>query len=223
MATVQELIDQAWEVLGENATFYPPDDVILNGINPAQRLLCLMRPDLLRSRVTVTLIPGQIFIDLRQEAPRAWDIVRVTVGDVTGDTPVANDGALYDLTPTSLKQLSRRRDWWTHIGRVAHYWRHGRHWLGIYRRPVASTTVTVVARAMPTAFRRDQVDGVPDLAVSWHTTIATVAAALLLIKEGTTEIQKALRMLTEIFGEEPLKAFQKAMERAQREKAGVDV
>lgn len=221
MATVNELIDQTWEILGENSTLYPQDEVILNGINPAQRLLCLMRPDLLTQRVAVSVIQNQMFIDLRQEAPRAWQITRVVVGDVTGDAPVRSNGELYDLTPASLKQLMRRRNWWQHLGRMANYWRHGRYWLGIYRRPLTAYTLTLVSRAMPTAFRRDQFDGVPDVATAWHATIAKVAAPLLLIKEGSAEIQKAMQMLMEVFGEEPLRPMQRALERTRRQGAGV--
>ena len=219
MATVEELIDQTWEILGENSAFYPQAEVILNGINPAQRLLCLMRPDLLVQRTTVSLVANQVFIDLRQEAPRAWEIMRVVVGDVTGDTPVLSNGQLHDLTPTGLKQLSRRRDWWRHIGLLKHYWRHSRHWLGIYRRPLAAYTLTLVYRAIPTAFRRDQFDGVPDVAVAWHTAIPKVSAALLLLKEGSAEISKAMQMLTEVFGEEPLQQAQRIVERVQRQAA----
>ena len=60
MATVNELIDQVWEILGENNLFYPQAEVILNGINPAQLMLCLLIPDLLIQRSTVSFVSGEI-------------------------------------------------------------------------------------------------------------------------------------------------------------------
>ena len=211
MATVNELIDQVWIVLDQNSTFYPPAEVIRSGINPAQRLLCLLRPDLLTHRLPITLVAGQMVIDLRQEAPRLWAIRRVTLGNVSVDPPVKSNRQLHDLTPIGLNTLQRKRAWWLHEGPMENYWRHGREWLGVYRRSVLAETITLVYRAMPTAFRDDQLDGEPDIAEIWHTTIARVAAALLLMKEGGGEIDKALLLLQETLGEEPFGQIRKAL------------
>ena len=81
------------------------------------------------------------------------------------------------------------------------------HWLGVYPRPALASTLTLIYHAVPTKFRRDQYDGVPDIAPSWHTSIGKIAAALLLMKEGVQEQGKAVSMLQDTFGEEQISRF----------------
>ena len=74
-----DLQTRTWEVLGNNFVFYQPAELFSNGINPAQRLLVLLKPDLLTRRVTIPLLAGDLFYDLRTDRI-------LTTGTVTNTT-----------------------------------------------------------------------------------------------------------------------------------------
>lgn len=196
-----DLVQRIWARLGANPTFYPQNEVMRSGINPAMRLLCLLKPEALVQRVTTTVLAEQLFIDLREVSSRCARLDRVVLGDVTTDAPTRTPyGELHDLLPTSLDKIAWQREWFKQRGTPHYYYLHGRHWLAVYKRPQADRTLTLVYRAIPTAFTANTMSNTPELAEAWHPVIADVGTALLLLKEGSTQVEKALGTLRVIFG-----------------------
>jgi hypothetical protein len=220
--TVNEILQRIGEKLG-TFEFYTQAEMIANGLNPAQRLLCLLTPEALTQRTTITLAANEIFVDLRQSAINSWQIRRVILGTITGEDATRSNGEFRDILPASLGWMSGRRDWFTKTGAVQRYARHGRFWLVFYRRPVQSETLTLIYRAVPTAFTTASLASTPDVQSSYHPLLADIATALLLIKEGVTESDKAVRMLSEIFGTEHFEPLRKALDRMQRQSARNEV
>ena len=62
---LDQLITLTTSKLGEQSLFYPPQEVVDAGLNPAQRLLCVVYPQLLSQRVAVSIGEDQPFLDLR--------------------------------------------------------------------------------------------------------------------------------------------------------------
>ena len=215
--TGSDLLQRVWDHLGGNTTFYVEEEVIINGINPAMRLLCLLKPELLTQRVLVTVSAEQSFVDMRESAPRHWILRRVVLGDITGATATKSDyGEFVDLPYMSLDHLNARSDWFKQRGPIQGYYRHGRFHLGVYKRPEADRSITLVFRAMPTAFTTNTMENSPAFADVWHPLVGDVAAALLLLKEGNVQIEKARGMLTQAFGKELFGPIKAAVGRQQR-------
>src|SRR3990167_1320978 len=201
--TGSDLLQSIWLKLGENTTCYPEAEVIVNGINPAMRLLCLMKPDLLNQRVALTLVAETSLIDLREHAPRSWILRRVMLGTITGDAATKTDyGEFKPLLRTSVKKIAWQRDWFSKRGTPSSYYQHGRDWVGIYKRPTADRALTLIFRAIPTAFTTNTMSDSPAFAEVWHPLIADIATGLLLIKEGETQTAKARQMLSTALGRE---------------------
>ena len=178
--------------LGEQTAFFTEDEVG-RATNTAQRLLCLTYPPLLRSRATLTVITDNPFIDIRtlQDTSgvtignRLRLVRRVVLGSVMADAPVPNaaTGSLVELRQTSVPALSRRaRDWMRHQGEPTHNYLHGRVWLGVYKRPIAATTITVIYDAAPMPLINDA--DIPQVVAAYHRVIAEIAFGLLIVKEG---------------------------------------
>lgn len=215
--TGSEILQRVWDHLGGNTTFYTEPEVIVNGINPAMRLLCLLKPDLLTQRVLVTVSAEQCIVDMREQAPRHWTLRRVVLGDITGASATKTDyGEFVELPYMSLDQLNARSDWFKQRGPIQGYWQHGRFHLGVYKRPEAARDITLVFRAVPTAFTTGTMGNSPAFAAVWHPLVADVSAALLLLKEGTSQIEKARGMLTQAFGKELFGPVKQAVGRQQR-------
>ena len=199
--TGHDLVQRIWVRLGENTAFYPQTEVVRSGINPAQRLLCLLKPEVLVQRVAATVSAEQVFVDLRTVAPRCARLDRVVLGDVMTDAPARSAyGELHDLLPTSLDKIAWQRDWFRQRGTPRYYYLHGRHWLIVYKRPQAERTLTLIYRAIPTAFTDVNLGDSPAFAEAWHPLVADLGTALLLLKEGSTQVEKALGMLKMFFG-----------------------
>mgnify|MGYP001569841534 CR=1 FL=1 len=81
-----DLQTRTWEALGNNFVFYQPSELFANGINPALRLLVLLKPDLLTRRVTIPLLAGQLFYDLRTDRI----LVTGTVTAIDGSTQISD-------------------------------------------------------------------------------------------------------------------------------------
>ena len=216
--TGSDLLQRIWDHLGGNTTFYVEEEVIVNGINPAMRLLCLLKPELLTQRVAVTVSAEQSFVDMRESAPRHWILQRVVLGTMTGDTPTKTAyGEFAGLPYMSLGHLNARSDWFKQRGPIQGYYRHGRFHLGVYKRPEAERVITLVFRAVPTAFDTNTMSSSsPAFADVWHPLVGDVAAALLLLKEGNVQIEKARGMLTQAFGKELFGPIKQAVGRQQR-------
>lgn len=208
--TLTDLVQLTLLKLGEQTAFYPQDEIVRSGLDPAQRLLCLVYPALLRFRTTITTPQDIPFIDLRTLTDssgrtignRLRTIHRVLLGDVTADAPVRNlTGELQELRHVSLRALGARdRAWLAKQGPVREYWRWGRIWLGLYRRPVDTTTLTIVFDAMPTPFSLVTPAQTPDIQDAYHPVIAEVAAGLLLAKEGVPQGAKGLETALRALG-----------------------
>lgn len=179
--------------LGDQSIFYPAAEMDRSGINPAQRLLCLVYPGLLWQRAMLTVSADVPFIDLRtlQDASgltignRLRMVRRVVLGDVMTGTPTPNipTDELKELRPISLQALqARTRAWMRDKGQVDYYWQYGPYWLGLYKRPIGETTITVIFDAAPTPMLNDE--DVPQVQEVYHRTIADIAAGILAIKEG---------------------------------------
>jgi len=220
--TVNELIQRIREKLG-TVQFYTEAEVIANGINPAQRLLCLLRPDALSQRTTVTLSTNEVFVDLRQASIATWQIRRVVLATTTGENASRSNGDFRDILPVSLNWLMGRRDWFTQKGAVTRYARQGRFWLVFYKRPVQSETITLIYRSVPTAFDMTDLASEPDIQSSYQPLLADIATALLLMKEGAAETEKSVRILSEIFAVEHFDPLRKAIDRLKRQAAQNEV
>ena len=81
-----ELLTKTYEALGNNFVFYEQAEVLRNGISPALRLLVLLKPDLLTRRVTIPLLAGQLFYDLRTDRI----LVNGTVTGIAGSTQITD-------------------------------------------------------------------------------------------------------------------------------------
>ena len=81
-----DLQTRTWEALGNNFVFYQPAELFRNGINPGLRLLVLLKPDLLTRRVTIPLLAGQLFYDLRTDQI----LVNGTVTGISGSTQISD-------------------------------------------------------------------------------------------------------------------------------------
>lgn len=181
--------------LGEQSLFYPKDEIIRGGINPAQRLLCLAAPKLLRQRVTHTVNADLPFIDVRTLrdsdgilfGDRVKRVNRVILGDVSGDAPVRNTTGddLLELRKMTLQRLMYTNDWMRQRSEVRRYWLWRKYWLGLYKRPIDSTTITVIVNATPAELVNDT--DVPQMQAVYHREIAETATGLLLVKEGTPQ------------------------------------
>jgi len=219
--TVNELVQMVWNRLDNNMTYYSKEEVILNGINPAQRLLVLFKPELLQQRVSVSVSKDQAFIDLREVAPRAWRINRLVLGTIPGVSASGGGGTevTYDdkqaLKRMSLSQLAWRRTWFRERGKIRGYYSVGRFRIGLYKRPAEARTLSLVYSAMPTAFTINDLASTPDIAETHHAQLADMAAALLLMKEGIVEMDKARRMLEIVLGRESVGPLRGVIARLQ--------
>lgn len=192
--------------LGEQSLFYPPEEITRSGINPAQRLLCLVYPLLLNQRATVTVNADLPFIDLRQVTDsngvilgnRIRKVNRVVMGNVSGDAPIHNaiTDELFELRETAVGALSKHtNDWMSQRGLIRHYWKWGTYWIGLYKRPIIATTITVIYDAVPAQLVVGSDD--PQTQDVYHRVIAEIATGLLLLKEGSPQGERGLKRIVE--------------------------
>ena len=200
--TLGDIIQLVHLKLGEQHTFYPQSEIVVQGINPAQRLLCLAYPTLNYVRTTVDVTADQAFIDLRTLPDASGNIIgnrfrsirRVVLGNVTDDVSVisASTGELREIHHSSVKRLAGRNNWLSLHGEVRKYWLWGQYWLGLHKRPIDTTTITVVYAAAPTPLVLEVPTAVPDIPAVYHAIIAEVATGLLLMKEGDPQATRGL-------------------------------
>jgi hypothetical protein len=195
--TLSDLLQRMNIKLGEQSTFYPEEEKVASGINPAQRLLCLAMPLLLQKRALLTIQPDQIFTDLRTITPTIRTINRVVLGDVTTShsDPVAWTGELTRLLPTTLQRLGGMADWMEQTGPTRKYWLHGPYWFGLFKRPMITLYVTIIYEAMPPVLSVHELSAVPDIPQAYHPLIADIATGLLLQKEGDIEGKRGLALI----------------------------
>lgn len=206
--TLSDLVQYIQLKLGEQTAFYPEDEVVRGGINVAQRWLCRFYPRLLRQRLTHTVTTDLPFIDLRtvldgsgvRAGNRIRKVRRVMIGDVSGDAPTRNAATseLRELRRASLMRLAHRQGWMREKGKIDYYWLWGEYWMGLYRRPIDTTTVTVIFDAVPVPLVNDT--DTPDVQASVHRDIAEIAAGLLLAKEGAPDGVRGIIKATEAVG-----------------------
>ena len=222
--TTAELIERVLDQLNRNVIFYPQAEIVTNGINPALRLLCLLKPTLLTKRAVVSLQPEEVFLDLRVLAPRSFRIQRVAIGDISNDIPVASQGRSGDLRRTSLAALRGQRDWFSKKKAFPEtYYTHGLLWLGLHPRFTQALTVSLVFSALPQPLAVEQPTGEPETPRQWDSVLSDIATCILEAKEGSGEVEKAMERLSKILGDEPFKQLLKILkaERLKQQYAGM--
>jgi len=220
----QELVDRTYQKLGiGQRVFWTESETVDNGLNPAQRLLCLLRPDLYTRRTLIQRGVDEPLIDLRSAAPSAWRPQRIALGDVTltPPVPVPTQGRLGDLRKISLASLRGQRDWMTRLAPTpTHWYTHGLSLIGTWPRHTQPVTLTLVYAAVPTALSWSVLTQEPDLPTQWHPVLSDLAANLLMLKEGKGECQQAVQQMETILKVEPLRQLLKQMRAEQyREQA----
>lgn len=200
--TLGQIITLVEQKLGSQTTFYTDAEIVVNGINPAQRLMCLAYPPLNYIRTALTVTADQAFIDLRTLLDGSSAIIgnrfrsirRVVLGTVTDDvaTVTAATGELQKLEYATIKKLAGRNDWMSMHGLVRKYWLWGPYWLGLYQRPVASTTITIVYTAAPAPLVIGSLAALPDIPAVYHPVIAEIATGLLIMKEGNPQTARGM-------------------------------
>jgi hypothetical protein len=211
------LLDRVQQRLGRYIGYYDPEEIVLNGLSPAQNLLVLLDPSLLTKRVAVSVAAQGAFIDLRSAAPRVLSVQRVVLGTLTADDPQTSLGQIKDLKYTDRTSLTWQRDWFRHTGVPSYWYMQGRYLLGLYKRALDSLTLTLIYRAMPTPFNADEQDAVSELPIITHPVISDIAALVLQVKEGQIEAQRAIAQLGEILGEEYFAPARRALAALQRQ------
>ena len=212
-------INSVSQKLDENTPYYPSSSIVLDGINPAMRLIAMRKVHLTR-RTTQVISAESVTVDLRQAAPRLWRLKRVVLGTITGDDPSISGTEYRRINPASLESIAWQRDWFLHRGAVTQYWHYGQHWIGMYKRPIAATTITLIFDAMPLAFTIEDITGPsqssPELPEVYHPMIADIAYALLIVKEGAVESTRAEQVLQLVFGQELTKGLRRALRSLQQ-------
>ena len=196
---------------------------MINGLNPAQRMLCLLKPELNTPCTLITQGIDEPIIDLRVKAPRCFRMQRIVLGDVTliPPKPIPTQGRLGDLRKISLASLRGQRDWMTRFAPTpTHWYTHGLSLIGLWPRNTRVVTLTLVYAAVPTALSWSVPTQEPDLPVQWHPVIADLAANVLMLKEGVAEAKQAIAQMETILKAEPLRQLLKQMRAdTYREKA----
>jgi hypothetical protein len=188
--------------LGEQSAFYPSAEIVVQGINPAQRLLCLAFPALNYQRTAVTIIADQPFFDVRTLLDTNNNVIgnrfrsvrRVVLGTVTTDTPTVSSitGDIRPLHQTTVQRLAGQNDWLGQHREVQKYWMWGAYFLGLHPRPVVQETITIIYTAAPNIFDISVLTDVPTVPAAYHSTIAEIATGLLLCKEGDPQSSRGL-------------------------------
>lgn len=219
------LVDRTYQKLGiGQRTFWTEIECVDNGLNPAQRLLCLLKPDLVTVRTVITQEVDDTLIDLRVKVPRSFRMQRITLGDVslTASGPVPTQGRMGDLRRISLASLRQQRDWMTRFAPTpSHWYTHGLTLIGLWPRNSRQVTLTLTHAALPAPLTWSVPTQEPDLPTQWHPVIADLAAPMLLLKEGSpVESKIAIEQMEAIIQTEPLRQLLKQMRAEQyREKA----
>ena len=223
--TTEELVDRTYQRLGIGQdVFWTRFECVENGLNPAQRLLCLLKPDLVTVRTVITQEVDDTLIDLRVKVPRSFRLQRITLGDVslTASGPVPTQGRMGDLRRISLASLRQQRDWMTRFAPTpTHWYTHGLTLIGLWPRNSRQVTLTLTHAALPAPLTWSVPTQEPDLPTQWHPVIADLAAPLMLLKEGSpTESEIAIKQMEAIIQTEPLRQLLKQMQADKyREKA----
>jgi hypothetical protein len=218
-----DLLARIYGHLGEGAeTFWPAEELVVNALNPAQRLLVLLRPALCTTRTLLTVPPDTLVLDLRQVAAQTWRPQRVALGDVRTEDPVLSAGRVGDLRRITLRALRGQPDWMgVRQALPSHWYMHGAHLLGIWPRVAQPVLLTLVSAALPTPLSAQTPAQVPDVLPTFHPLIADVAAELARLKEGQTEVQLALTRLQALLGDEPFAGMVKDLTSQQARAAAI--
>jgi hypothetical protein len=217
--TLHDLVTRTLDVLEMDSLFYDPEEVTFNGINVASMLLCALKPQILVKRVAVTLEPDQTFLDMRVHAPRRLKLHRVVLGDVTGDVPVKSQGYLGDLRQATLESLASHQRWMAvRKDRPQVTYRHTAVWTCVWPRAVLQHTLTLIYNAQPLQliYAPEQLSVHSEVPEAHCDLIPEIAAALLPMKEGGAQAQRAVEKLAAIFGSEHLEAMRRAVAGAAR-------
>ena len=208
-----DLITRAREKLESNSLYFEDEkSIVLNALNPALLLLALMKPALLVKKTTISVLADECFLDLRVSTPRCLKIDRVSLGDVTGETPIPSQGELGDLRVTSLPALRSKQSWlMDRRHRPQNYARHGVFWLILYPRSILDHTITIVYRAFPAPLDVLTPNVEPELPQVFHDVLPEIASNLALMMEGGKEAEMAMQRLAAALGQEKFEPMLKAV------------
>ena len=154
--TLAELIELVRQRLGGSETFYPAA-LLIPFLDHAQRLLALQSAYRVLQRAAYTLVAGELLIDLRALLPRALQVRRVLLGNVSTQEESRSLGLLQPLFRTTLATLAARSGWLATQDVPRQWFPHGKTLLGVWPRPSTTTTVTVMATGLPTQIGRAHV------------------------------------------------------------------
>ena len=214
--SLAELVDLIRQRLGQGTAFYPTA-LLVTFCQYAQNLLALQASCTVRQRAAYTLEAGELLIDLRALVPRYLHLRRVELGDTRTQEASRALGRVQPLFRTTLQSLAARGRWFETLGVPRQYFRQGRTLLGVYPRPSATTTITVLTTSLPTPFSMADLAQESEIQASNHPLIADVATGLLLIREGTLESAKGLQMLQSVLSDQQMAAMTKTVDRLHRE------
>lgn len=200
MASFADLAEAVWTQL-EARALYPLAEVFANGINPAMRLMTLLKPSLLTQRVEYSFPAYSLVVDLRSVAPRTHQVLRVFLGAVGGDgflTPAAPFVPLYPTTRHAMAHL--RPDWLKSINLPRQYFWLGHQQLALWPRAPHDLTLTLTCAVVPTPATPETQQASPELDATVHDRIADLASELLRLKEGQGDTEQALQRLSTLLG-----------------------
>lgn len=200
MATFAALAEVIWTQL-ENRPLYPLAELFANGLNPAMNLLALKNPTLLTTRIETTLSASSLFLDLRTIAPRCQAVTRVLLGRADGNQIATSLGQFLPLQRTTRQSLAALHPHWLRaVGTPRTYFMLGSTLLACWPRPAADVNLTVWCAMMPRAATLTTQTVSPELDESVHDQIADLATALLRIKEGRGDTEKAVDQIAALLG-----------------------
>lgn len=213
--TTEELMNLAYEHLDQDRVRYPPAEMILSGLNPAQDLIALLTRRLRHTHV-YTLPRHSGYLNLLDLCPSAVRVERVVHGDQGADRLTPGFDQLNPLEPTTLEALSGTRpEWFQQTGVPKRYYLHGRMLMGIWPRPSEDCTLTLTLAVVPTPLSPHDTARASELREVDHELISDVAHCLLLVKEGAVELDKAFGRLALIMRHE---AFNLSLARIRKQR-----
>lgn len=197
-----ELDRRLLEALEENEIFWPMAERY-TCLNEAARMLALLKPEVFTKRLALSLLPEELFLDLRQVASDLLTLDQVVVGDVSVHPPLNSAGLLRHLRRTTLISLRAYQHWGLRRAEAPQYYlRFGLSWLIVWPRPIQTLTLTLIYRAAPPTM--NPLDGQASVPLSdaYALLVVRLAAVIAMAKEGAGTVQEGMQMLQTLFGQD---------------------
>lgn len=183
---VAALQAQVWNLLDDDGTYYPPQNV-LDALNEAQRFFCMLTL-CLEKTASFPLTGGTVFYHVRQTLPD-WLVPR----------RLLNSNGMR-LRPCRLHELDAVNSGWQSTpGTPQRYALAGIDLLATYPQSAAADTLTMVYACAPAALAA-QTD-TPQIQENSHFALANYAAYALRQAEGGQELRKFLGYFNDFLDE----------------------